>query len=281
MEIIDTHQHLWDLERLELPWIEHDSVLNHSYRTADYLQATGRHSVGQAVYMEVDVAPHCRPSEAQLVIELCQSADHPTAAAVIGGHPGTPGFRDYVAEFGGNDYVKGVRQILHPPAFSAGHCLVPEFVADVQWLGRQGLCFDICIRPEELSDAAELAARCPETRFVLDHCGNPNVRSGDETLWKRGIDAVVALENVVGKISGLIVTADPQRWSPAVLAPWVNHTLDAFGPQRVMFGGDWPVCTQTAPLHQWIDALLEIVAPRSPEQQRLLFHDNAAKFYGL
>ncbi len=161
MDIIDTHQHLWDLTRFELPWIEPGSALDKSYLTTDYLQAVAGYHVAKAVYVEVDVAPHLRQAEAEHVLELCRVADHPTAAAIIGGHPGTANFRDYIKPYVGNDYIKGVRQVLHGPSTPPGHCLDSAFVHDVRWLGEQGLCFDICIRPGELVDAATLAERCP------------------------------------------------------------------------------------------------------------------------
>ncbi len=281
MDIIDTHQHLWNLNRTELPWIEPGSALDRSYLTADYIEAVADFHVVKAVYMEVDVAPHLRGAEAEHVVKLCRSADHPTVAAVIGGHPGTDGFRDYVMAHGGNDCVKGVRQVLHGASTPPGHCLNAAFVDDVIWLGEQGLCFDICIRPNELADAAELAQRCPNTRFVLDHCGNADVQSGDQSAWQRGIDAVARQGNVVAKVSGVVVSADRESWTAKDLAPAVDYTLDAFGPRRVMFGGDWPVCTKTATLDGWITALLEIVASRSTEEKRLLLHNNASNFYNL
>lgn len=281
MDIIDTHQHLWDLSRLRLPWIEPGSLLDRNYLTDDYLAATAEHRVTKTIYMEVDVAPDMQAAEADYVLELCASDDHPTVAAVIGGHPGADGFRQHVGKYLGHQSVKGVRQILNAPHMTRGRCLQDAFVEDIRWLGKQSLCFDICIRPDELEDAAELARRCPETRFVLDHCGNAEVYSQDGTVWKNGIDAVAQQPNVVGKVSGIIVSADPGNWTTDDLAPWVNHVLGAFGPQRVMFGGDWPVCTQTAPLGQWLNALLEIVADRSLEEKQLLLHDNAVAFYAL
>lgn len=281
VDIIDTHQHLWDLNRLRLPWIEPGSILDRSYLTEDYRDATAAHRVTKSVYMEVDVAPGYQAAEADLVLGLCASEEHPTVAAVIGGHPGTDRFRQHVGNYLGNPAMKGVRQILNAPGMPRGHCLKQPFVDDLRWLGEQGLCFDICIRPNELDDAAELAKRCPETHFVLDHCGNAEVHSKDDTAWKKGIDAVVQQPNILCKVSGIIVSAKPGEWTASDLAPWVNHVLDAFGPQRVMFGGDWPVCTQTASLEQWVNTLLEIVADRSLEEKRNLLHDNAVSFYAL
>ncbi len=137
------------------------------------------------------------------------------------------------------------------------------------------------MRPGELADAAKLIDACPGTRFVLDHCGNADVQARDRSGWERDIAAVARRRNVVGKVSGVVAGARPGRWAAEDLGPVVRHTLAVFGPDRVMFGGDWPVCLAAATLAQWVNALKEIVASRKAEEQRKLFHDNAVRFYGL
>ena len=137
------------------------------------------------------------------------------------------------------------------------------------------------MRPTELLDAAKLIDACPDTRFILDHCGNANVQAKDRTQWQRDIGAVAKRKNVVCKVSGIVVTAKPGAWTADDLAPIDNHALEVFGPDRVMFGGDWPVCTKAATYRQWVEALKAIVRERPAAEQRKLFHDNAVAFYGL
>jgi predicted TIM-barrel fold metal-dependent hydrolase len=254
----------------------------------EYLEATSGLNVTKAVYMEVDVNPRDHVAEAEHVIGLCRSKQHPTVAAVIGGHPASEAFGEYVARFKGNRYVKGVRQVLHGGT-PAGYCLRDEFVRGIRLLGDAGLSFDLCLRPGELSDGARLAERCPETRFIVDHCGNadPNAfaadgakPSHDPAVWKRDIDALAKRDNVICKISGVVARA-PQEDAAAALAPIVNHCLDAFGPERVVFGGDWPVCLRGATFRQWVLILREIIANRPAAEQRKLWHDNAVRCYGL
>ena len=148
-------------------------------------------------------------------------------------------------------------------------------------MGTLGLSFDLCVRAAELPDAARLIDACPETRFILDHCGNADVQAADHTAWRRDMAEVAKRKNVVGKVSGIVASARPEHWTADDLAPIVNHTLDVFGPERVMFGGDWPVCTLAATCRQWVEALRQIVRQRNDRQQRQLFHDNAAAFYRL
>ncbi|MEX2287432.1 MAG: amidohydrolase family protein [Planctomycetaceae bacterium] len=284
--IIDTHQHLWDLSKLKLSWLSGPDVktLNRSFVTADYLQATAGLNVVKAVYMEVDADPEFHEIEAEYVIDLCKRGDSPTVAAVISGRPNSPEFPRYITRYADNPYIKGVRQILHVPSAQRGLCLEPRFVESVRLLGKLGLRFDLCMRPGEIVDGVKLVEKCPQTRFVVDHCGNMDVRSKDKALretWMKGMREMAVRPNTVCKISGIIVTADKQNWKPDDLAPNVNFCLETFGDDRVCFAGDWPVCTLTASYKQWVEALKWIVRDRPAEFQRKLFHDNAAKFYRL
>lgn len=278
--IVDTHLHLWDLSRFTLPWIEKGSVLAHSFLMKDYLTATQGLNVVKAVYMEVDVDPRQHTAEANYVLDICQRGDTPMVAAVISGRPASDGFRDYISQFKGNRFLKGLRQCLHVPSTPKGYCLAPGFVRGIRFLGERGLSYDLVMRPTELADAAKLAEACPDVRFILDHCGNGPVIAKERTQWQRDMESIARRKNVVCKVSGIVASA-AEKWTADDLAPVINHTLEVFGPDRVMFAGDWPVCTLRASFRQWVEALRSIVKERPAEQQRKLFHDNAVAFYGL
>jgi predicted TIM-barrel fold metal-dependent hydrolase len=230
--------------------------------------------------MEVDVDPKQLNDEADYVIDICRQGKTPLVAAVIGGRPADDGFRKYVERYRNNRFVKGVRQVLHSESAKPGFCMTPAFVRGVQLLGANGLSFDLCMRHGEIGDAIKLVEACKNTRFILDHCGNGPVYAKDRNPWQRDIERLARLSNVVVKISGIVVQAR-EKWTADDLAPVINHTLNAFGPDRVMFAGDWPVCTLRATFRQWVEALRTIVCERSAENQRKLFHDNAVRFYGL
>jgi L-fuconolactonase len=281
LPIVDTHQHLWDLTKLKLPWLKDAPHIAKSHVMSDYLDATRGLNVVKSIYMEVDVDPSQHTAEAEYVIDLCKRADNPMVGAVIGGRPASDGFAKYVAQFKGNAFIKGVRQVVHNTDIPAGYCLEEKFIKGVRLLGDNDMSFDICIRPGELSDAVKLIDACPGTRFILDHCGNGDVQAKDITQWKKDMADVAKRKNVVGKVSGIVVNATPGKWTAADLAPIIKHTLDVFGPDRVMFGGDWPVCTKAATYRQWVEALKSLVYDRSVEEQQKLFHDNAVRFYGL
>ena len=296
LPIVDTHQHMWDLAQFALPWLEGEGMepLRKNYLMSDYLAAAEGAGIARTVYMEVDVAAAQRIAEAEFVAGLCRADDNPMAAAVIGGSPGEEGFRAYIDRFKGNDFIKGVRLVLHVPDAEPGRCLQESFVRDVQYLGEIGMSFDLCLRPSELGDAVGLVDQCLGTRFIVDHCGNadPQIVNGaaeydpanpfshTKEQWQRDMAALGAREHVVCKVSGIIARA-PAGWSADTLAPTVNHCLDSFGPDRVVFGGDWPVCNFGASLGAWVAALREIVSGRPEEEQAKLLAGNAEWLYGL
>ncbi len=293
--IIDTHQHLWDLEKFRPPWIDGEpEVLRRSYVTKDFIEATAGLNVDKAVYMEVDVAPDDQIAEAEHVIALSESSAHPTVGAVISGRPNSPEFESYIRRMAKSPHIKGVRQVLHVPSAPRGLCLEPQFVKSIQLLGELGLSFDLCMRPTELADGLRLAHLCPKTRFIVDHCGNadpkaflpPGRYEGEKpwhqvAQWKRDMAQLARQENVHCKISGIVVRAPKDDWTSKDLEPIVDFCLDEFGEDKVCFGGDWPVCKLVATYREWVEALRRIISKRSPETQRKLLYDNAAEFYRL
>ena len=296
LPIVDTHQHMWDLAQFALPWLEGEGMdpLRKNYLMSDYLAAAEGGGIARTIYMEVDVDAAQHIAEAVFVAGLCKADDNPMAAAVIGGSPGEEGFRAYIDRFKDEDAIKGVRQVLHVPTAEQGHCLQEGFVRDVQYLGEIGMSFDLCLRPGELGDAVGLVDQCPDTLFIVDHCGNadPQIVNGaaehdpanpfshTKEQWQGDIATLGAREHVVCKISGIVARA-PAGWSADTLAPTVNHCLDSFGPDRVVFGGDWPVCNFGASLGAWVAALREIVSGRPEEEQAKLLAGNAERLYGL
>ena len=279
MPIVDTHQHLWDLSRFALPWLKGAPKLDRSFLMKDYRQATEGLNIVKSVYMEVDVEPAQQGAEADYVLELIRQGASPLVAAVISRRPGSEGFATYLARYQDQPAIKGLRRVLHGDDTPPGHCLGQRFIDDIRLLGKKGLSFDVCMRSAELGDTARLIDACPETSFILDHCGNPSVRAKNRSDWKASIARIAERKNVVCKVSGIVASTAPGPWNAEDLAPIVNHVMDQFGPDRVVFGGDWPVCTLAATYREWVSALQAIVANRPQADQKKLFHDNAIRVY--
>ncbi len=287
--IIDTHQHLWDLSRFRLPWLTPGGELTRDFTMADYEKAIVGLGITRAVYMEVAVAQEQKLAEARHIVTVCADTNNPTCAAVIGGMVLEDSFGDYIRRFKGSQYVKGVRHGLNNP----GQLEDERLLQNLRMLGDLNMSFDLLVPPRLIGLAAKTVERCGDTRFILDHCGNadplafePSLDWGrkpqhDADQWRRDIDELAGRPNVICKISGIIARVPKGKASAEVLAPVVTHCLDAFGPDRVVFGGDWPVCTRGAPLRVWVKLLREIVRGRSSDEKRKLFWSNAHRFYGL
>jgi L-fuconolactonase len=283
LPVIDTHQHLLETSQLKISWLKKGDPLAKPHTPVEYAAAIKGLNVVKSIYMEVAVDAEDKDKEADLVIGLCEAKSTTMVAAVIGGLPASDGFAEYVKKYKGSKYVKGVRQVIHDDSTPPGYSQKKEFIKGVQLLGESGLSFDICIRPEELPDAAKLIDACPGTRFILDHCGNAKVHhtAKERDQWKKDMTEVAKRKHVVCKVSGFVASSQPGQWKRDDLAPVINHTIEAFGWDRVMFGGDWPVCTKAASYSEWLTALREIVAEQPEANQKKLFHDNAAAFYGV
>jgi len=287
--IIDTHQHLWDLSQFRLPWLKAGGELTRSFTQTDYEEATRGLGIAKAVYMEVAVAPEQKLAEAEHIVEVCADKSNPTCAAVIGGLILEDGFKDYIMRFKGNPYIKGVRYALNNP----GQFEEDRLIQNLRLLGSLNMSFDLVVPATLIGPAAKLVERCGDTRFILDHCGNADPLAftadldwgrkpqHDADVWKRGIETLARRPNVICKISGIIARVPKGKANAKVLSPVVNHCLDALGPDRVIFGSDWPVCTRGAPLRVWTNLLREIVRERSSAEQCKLFRSNANRFYGL
>jgi predicted TIM-barrel fold metal-dependent hydrolase len=247
----------------------------------DYRKATEGLNVVKSIYMEVALDPAQQVEEAEWVTDVCKRGGTPMVAGVVSGQPADDGFPAYLARFKRNPYIKGIRQVLHAPETPPGTCLDARYIRGIRQLGESGLTFDLCVRAAELRDAAKLVDACPETSFILDHCGNADVLAKDRTAWRADIAEVARRKSVVCKVSGIVASTKGMPWTPDDLAPIVNHVLEVFGPDRVMFGGDWPVCTLGATYRQWVEALRAIVKERPEAEQRKLFHDNAVRVYRL
>jgi len=149
--------------------------------------------------------------------------------------------------------------------------LLPEF----------GLSCDMCCYYVQLGQTVELVRRCPETSFILDHIGKPNIRGGEREPWMSQIRDLASLPNAMVKISGATTEAHHDRWTIEDLKPYLLHVLDVFGEDRVVFGSDWPVATQATTYRRWVDTVDELTADWSETARRKLWNENARRFYRL
>lgn len=275
MHLVDTHQHLWDLTRLPYSWCASIPALNRSFTLPDYVAATAGTPVTKTVFMECDVDDPHQLSEALHIQTLAD--DHPLIAGLIAsGRPERTGFAAHLDQLLHLPKLRGLRRVLHvvPDAVPQQ----PLFRENLRRLSAHGLTFDLCLLARQLPLGRDLADACPDVTFVLDHCGVPDVKGRAFEPWRTEIRALAERPNVHCKISGIVAYAGP-AWTVADLRPWVEHVIACFGWDRVVWGGDWPVCLLGAPLTRWIEATAELTAGASADERAKLYHRNAERLY--
>lgn len=278
--IVDTHVHLWDVGRLRYPWLDDIPLLNRPYLPADFRAAHGEIQVDKIVFLQAEVEPAQSLDEAQWVASLAE--EEPRLVGMVPWAPLEDGDRaaealDRLAEI---PQVKGVRRIVQFEP-DLDFCLRPDFVRGVQLLERYGFSCDICISHEQLANTIELVRRCPNIEFVLDHIGKPDIAAGLMEPWKRELSELARFPNVNCKLSGIVTEADHQAWTPDDLRPYIDHVVESFGFDRLMFGGDWPVVLNASPYVRWVETLHGALAGSSESELRRAFRDNAIDFYRL
>jgi predicted TIM-barrel fold metal-dependent hydrolase len=279
MKIVDAHQHLWDLDLFRYAWLKDLPVLNRSFLMDDYRDATKGLAIEKSVHLEADVDEPFMVEETEYMLRLADRADNPLEGVVACGRPESKDFKTHVEGILGHPKLKGIRRILHTQPDDLGQS--ETFIENVNSLAGYGLSFDLCVLARQLPLAFRLVSRCPEVTFILDHCGVPQVREKILDPWRANIHSIAKFPNVFCKISGLVAYADPHNWTAEDLRPYVDHAIQCFGWDRVLFGSDWPVCTLSASYRQWVDALVLLTSSAGEVNQKKLFEQNAIRIYRL
>jgi predicted TIM-barrel fold metal-dependent hydrolase len=279
MKIVDTHQHLWDLDLFRYAWLKDLPVLNRSFRMDDYRDATKELAIEKSVHLEADVDEPFMVEETKHVLQLADRSDNALEGVVACGRPESKEFKTYLERILGHPKLKGIRRILHTQPDDLGQ--TETFIENVNSLAGYGLSFDLCVLARQLPLAIRLVSRCPEVTFILDHCGVPQVREKILDPWRENIHTIAKFPNLFCKISGLVAYAAPQNWTAEDLRPYVDHAIECFGWDRVMFGSDWPVCTLSASYREWVDALVSLTRGAGEVNQKKLFQENAVRIYRL
>jgi L-fuconolactonase len=177
--------------------------------------------------------------------------------------------------------LRSIRRIIQTQP-DPDFCIRPDFIAGLKLLAPRDLAFDICVLHHHLPNAIKMVKRCPELRFVLDHIGKPPIKAGGPAdPWRRDLRELAALGNVHCKISGVTTEADHKAWTRGQIRPYIEHAIDTFGFDRIMFGGDWHVLELAGTYPDWVNIVDDITRSVGEENRRKLFRDNAISFYRL
>ncbi|MFD5794077.1 amidohydrolase family protein [Streptomyces diastatochromogenes] len=277
---VDAHHHVWDLTVRDQDWISGPELqpLRRNFTLTDLEPEARAAGVDRTVLVQTITVPEETPEF------LALAAGHDLVAGVVGWTDLTrPDIAEELArlrELPGGPFLKGIRhQVQAEP--------------DPQWLLRSdvqrglaavaaaGLVHDLVVLPHQLPACAEAAASLPQLTFVLDHLGKPPIASGEHEPWATALRTLAALPNTVAKLSGLVTEADPASWTPADLRPYTDTALETFGPDRLMFGSDWPVCTLAATYDQVLATAEELTGRLDTSERTALFTGTATRVYGL
>lgn len=276
--IVDTHLHIWNLKRLRYPWLDANALLNRDHLIDEYRKVCGPVAVAKMVFLQCECDFAQFQEEADWVTEV--SREDPRIRGIV---PWAPlelgdGAEPALAKLASNPLVKGIRRIIQfepDPEF----CLQPGFVRGVQLLPRHGLSFDLCINHAQMANTLKLVRQCPNVKFIIDHIAKPDIKHHVVDPWRQHLREFAALPNVWCKMSGLVTEADFEKWTPEDLRPYIDHVVDCFGFDRIIFGGDWPVASQATDYPRWVNTLDDALRGCSPDELHKLYVRNAEAFY--
>ncbi len=273
--VIDSHQHFWRYTAEEYPWIDDRMArIRRDFLPADLepeLRAAGVDGV-------ISVQARQTLAETTWLLELARSWDR--IRGVVGWvplcDPAVPGILESLAA---TRALRGVRHVVQ--AEPDGFLLRPEFNRGVAALGRFGLVYEILVVERQLPDALRFADLHPGLHLVVDHLAKPRVRDRVLEPWAARMRELARRPHVCCKLSGLVTEADYTAWTPEQLRPYLETVLECFGPGRVLFGSDWPVCLAACPYGRWVRIVREAIAGLSPAEQAAVLGGNAVRVYGL
>ena len=273
---IDAHQHFWRYDAARDKWItDAMSVLRRDYLPQDLEPELARNHVDATIAVQADQSE----KETEFLLDLAQR--HSFIAGVVGWIDlRSPKLEERLRHFSQFERLVGFRHIVQAERDDC-FLLQHDFMRGLRQLQPYDYTYDLLVYPRQLPAAVELAARLPDQRFVLDHLGKPEIRSGQRGGWRQQIRDLAAQPNVSCKLSGIVTEADWSSWTVDQCKPCLDAVFESFGPQRLMFGSDWPVCLLAANYSQVLELVLNYASQCAPSQQEAILGGNATRFYRI
>jgi len=273
---IDAHQHFWDIERFQYPWMPAgDSPLRRNFLPRDLEPILKRNRFDGSVLVQANVVIE----ETRWLLEL--AAQHEFIRGVVGWVDLTDArVGATLDQLQRHAKFKGVRHLVHDEP-DANWLIREDVLHGLGELARRGIPFDLLLRPMHLPLVPRIAERIPELRMVIDHIAKPPIAARRMDGWAENMEAASKIPHMFCKLSGMITEDDPRGWNAEHLRPYVQHVLSLFGPDRLMFGSDWPVCTFAGTWKEVLAAFTQVIGPESMEVREKLLGGTAARFYAL
>ncbi|MBQ2262755.1 MAG: amidohydrolase family protein [Loktanella sp.] len=274
---MDAHQHFWQIARGDYHWMNDDvAAIRHDILPPDLVPVLRRHAIAGTIVVQAAATL----AETEFLLQLAQ--DNAFIKGVVGWvdlrDPATP---DTLNRLAGSAVFKGVRPMLQDIA-DTRWIAQPEVIANLQALADAGLRLDALVTPRHLAVLAEVAAQVPSLPIVIDHCAKPVIADSADPGedWRQGMTRLAGLPQVMCKVSGLANEAG-RGWSAESLRPVVDHVLATFGPERVMWGSDWPVLNLAGDYDAWVAASDQLFLGLSAPERAAVYGGTARAFYGI
>ena len=272
---IDAHQHFWDVSRFRYPWMSADSPLHRNYLPANLRPVLERNRFEASIVVQA----HVIPEETRWLLEL--ASEHDFIAGVVGWADLTsPRLGELLDEYQAHPKFAGLRHPVHDEP-DPEWLLRDDVLRGLGELSRRGIPYDLLVRPPHLPLVPRVAERVPGLRMVIDHIAKPPIARHVLEGWAEDLEAAAQVPHLCAKLSGMITEADWRQWDAAQLRPYVAHAMRVFGPDRLMFGSDWPVCTLAGTWKEVLAAFTQAVGPLQMAEREKLLGGTAARFYGL
>jgi L-fuconolactonase len=273
---IDSHQHFWKYDARRDTWItEAMGILKRDFLP----QHLDKELDGSGIDASIAVQASQSEDETRFLLDLAESNQR--IAGVVGWvdlvSPGVPERLRYFSQF---KKLCGFRHIAQDEP-DDGFLVRDDFLRGVSHLREFGFTYDILIYPRQLPASLELVCKFPEQRFVVDHLAKPDVKAQEKSVWAAHMCSIARNPNVFCKLSGLVTEANWQRWTPGDFTFYLDTVFEAFGPHRLMFGSDWPVCLLAASYQQVKQVIENYVDRNAPKGKDKIFGSNAIQFYSL
>jgi len=277
---IDSHHHIWDLSVRDQEWIAGEAMQpirrNFSISDLEVVSATSR--IDKTILVQT-VADYTETPE---LLEIAQSEQ--LVGAVVGwlkiDAPDAIEHLQKYLDLPGAEYLKGIRDIAqdHP---DPNYLAKPETISNVQKLGELGITYDLLTKTPELAAAIKLVRACPDVQFVMDHISKPRIAKQEMEPWKTLMSELATFPNVLCKVSGLVTEANWNEWQVKDFKPYVDHVIEIFTPQRLMFGSDWPVANLGGTYVEVVELAEALTSEFSPNESESFWHKTAAAAYRL
>ena len=274
---VDAHQHFWRYDRADYPWIDaHMDVLRRDWLTGDLLPMLDAHGI------ECSIAVQARPGEDETDFLLALARLEPRIAGVIGWVDlRADDLAQRLERWQDRPRLLGFRHQVQDEADVAGFLGNPHFRRGVKQLQQDSRIYEVLVFARQLGSTADFCAACDDHWLVLDHLGKPAIRNDDHRSWRRDLQSLAAMPHMACKLSGLVTEAAPGGSFGRALDPYLDTALELFGPERLMFGSDWPVCLLAASYGEIADIIERWADRWSESEQRAGWGETARRVYGL